>query len=209
MTNHDAVRAVLPDVSRETLARLDRFAALFERWSARINLTSAASGPDLWTRHIADSAQLVRFAPDARHWADFGSGGGFPGAVIAVLFAGTPGTLVDLIESNRRKASFLQSVRAGCAPGAIVHAARIETMVPRLAPPQIVTARALAPLSDLLAMAEPWLSGGSRALFHKGRGYAVEVEESRDRWHFDLVEHPSLIAPDAAVLEIRNLRAKD
>ncbi len=205
---HDAVRSVLPGVSRETLARLDAFAVLFERWSQRINLVASSTGPDLWSRHIADSAQLLRLAPEARHWVDLGSGGGFPGAIIAILMDETPDARVDLIESNRKKAAFLQTVRAQCAQRAHVHADRIEAALPGLPAPDVVTARALASLPRLLDMTRAWLSGPTTALFHKGRGYAAEVEESRDRWDFDLLQHPSLIARDAVILEIRNLRAR-
>jgi 16S rRNA (guanine527-N7)-methyltransferase len=212
MSDPDAVRAALSsghdgvDVSRETLMRMAQFADLFDAWSKRINLVAASTGGDFWMRHVADSAQLLRLKPDARHWSDLGSGGGFPGIVIAILLSETEGARVDLIESNRKKAAFLQTVRAACASCARVHPARIEDAVKRLPAPEVITARALAPLADLFSLAEPWLAAGASCLFHKGRGYADEVEESRAHWRFDLVVHDSVAAPDSVILDISQVR---
>jgi len=212
MTDLDAAREALSwrsdggDVSRETLTRMAQFADLFEAWSKRINLVAASTGDDFWTRHVADSAQLLRLKSDARHWTDLGSGGGFPGMVIAILLSETAGAQVDLIESNRKKAAFLQTVRAACAPCVFVHPARIEDAVIRLPAPEVITARALAPLADLLSLAEPWLTAGASCLFHKGRGYADELEESRAHWQFDLVVHDSVAAPDSVILDMSNVR---
>jgi 16S rRNA (guanine527-N7)-methyltransferase len=198
----------LADVSRETRRRLEDFAALYGKWSPRINLTASSTQKDFWRRHVADSAQLLDLAPDALHWADLGSGGGFPGMVIAILLQDRPDARVELVESNRKKTAFLQAVKAQCAPSAIIHAERIEQVVGRIAAPQIVTARALAALPALLSMTAPWLRDGSRALFHKGRGYAAEIEESHANWDFDLLIHQSRIDADSVVLEISNLRRK-
>ncbi len=115
-------------VSRETLARLDRFVATLLTWQARINLIASATVSTVWTRHVADSLQLVPLAPQARIWLDLGSGGGFPGIVISCALAETPGACIHLIESNGKKAAFLrEAVRITGAP-AIVHPARIEQM---------------------------------------------------------------------------------
>ena len=198
--------AGLSDVSRETMDALDRFEGLFRQWSDRINLVAASTGDAFWTRHVADSAQIVSLKPDARRFADLGSGGGFPGLVIAILITGQLGARVDLVESNRKKAAFLQAARAAVAPCAVVHAERLEPVIARLEPPEIVTARALAALPDLLSWTAPWLSAGTTGLFHKGRGYREELEESRAHWDFDLVEHPSVAAPDSVILEVSNLR---
>jgi len=196
----------LARVSRETRQRLEDYAALYEKWSPRINLTAPSTQKDFWRRHVGDSAQLIDLAPEARHWVDLGSGGGFPGMVIAILMQDMPGSRVELVESNRKKTAFLQAVKAQCAPSAVIHPARIEDVVGRIAAPQIVTARALAALPKLLDMTEPWLRGDARALFHKGRGYAAEIEESRAKWGFDLIIHESRIDPDSVVLEMANLR---
>jgi 16S rRNA (guanine527-N7)-methyltransferase len=196
----------LANVSRETRRRLEGYAALYEKWSPRINLTAPSTQTDFWRRHVGDSAQLLDLAPDARHWIDLGSGGGFPGMVIAILLQDSPDARVELVESNRKKTAFLQAVKARCAPSALIHSARIEDVVGRIRPPELVTARALAALPKLLEMTAPWLQENSRALFHKGRGYAAEIEESRAKWGFDLVIHESRIDADSVVLDISNLR---
>ena len=201
-------QAGIRDVSRETLEALECFHALFGQWSKRINLVAASTGDAFWTRHVADSAQLIALRPDASRWVDLGSGGGFPGMVLAILAGRHAGARVDLVESNRKKAAFLQAVRAAAAPAAHVHAARIEEVLATLPAPEVVTARALASLPELLAHVEPWLAGSTVGLFHKGRGYREELEESRAHWSFDLVEHTSIAAVDSVILSISNLKRR-
>ena len=148
----DRERALaLTPVSRETIARLDRFVELLIAWQQHTNLIARSTMPTLWTRHVADSLQLVGLAPDARVWADLGSGGGFPGLVIACAVADTKGAHVHLIESIGKKATFLrEAVRVTGAP-ATVHAMRIEDFVDKSPESlDVVTARALAPLPELL-----------------------------------------------------------
>lgn len=194
-------------VSRETLERLQAFEQMLQKWNKSINLVAGSTAADAWDRHILDSAQLFRLAPTANRWVDLGSGGGFPGLILGFLLAGRPGAHVHLIESNRKKASFLQAVTGQFNLAAHVHARRIEDSYPLVVEPEIVTARALAPLPLLLDLAAPWLTNGATALFHKGRDYRSEVEESAHRWSFDLIEHASMIDPQGAILEIRNLRS--
>lgn len=201
----DRLRDVAGPVSRETYERLKAFEHAFTRWNTRINLVAASTLGDLWSRHILDSAQLARLAPDDLRWLDLGSGGGFPGAVMAILLRERPGLRLDLVESNRKKAAFLQSTVGGTGV-ATVHARRIEDVVGTVPTPDIVTARALAPLPALLGLASPWLTAGARGLFHKGRDYRSEIEESADHWRFDLIEHESRINPEGVILDIRNLR---
>ncbi len=200
----DELRQVAGPVSRETYERLRSFEREFLRWSAAINLAAPSTLGDLWRRHILDSAQLAPLATEATAWLDLGSGGGFPGAVMAILLAERPGASIDLVESNAKKAAFLASVLARLGVPARVFRRRIE-QCRGLAQPQIVTARALAPLPRLLALAAPWLAEGATGVFHKGRDYEREVEESRAKWQFDLVEHPSVIEPGSVILEIRGL----
>ena len=192
-------------VSRETLERLETFEREFQKWSARINLAAPSTLDMLWRRHILDSAQLAALKPDARKWLDLGSGGGFPGAVLAILFIEREGASVELVESNNKKAAFLRSVLSALGAPATVHVSRIEAAERLVNFPEVISARALAPLPQLLRLAEPWLSRGATALFHKGRDYAAEVAESRDAWRFDLVEHRSRIDPASRVLEISRL----
>jgi 16S rRNA (guanine527-N7)-methyltransferase len=193
-------------VSRETFERLVAFEQLFLKWNRSINLAAPSTLDDVWRRHILDSAQLARIAPQAKRWADLGSGGGFPGLVLAFLLVEREGASIDLVESNRKKASFLQAVIGQFGLPARVVARRIDDSYALVSAPGIVTARALAALPALLDLSAPWLTKGSRALFHKGRDYRAEVEESTHRWAFDLVEHPSMTDAHGVILEVTDLR---
>lgn len=201
----ESLTRVAGPVSRETFERLLAFEREFRKWSTRINLAAPSTLPDLWERHILDSAQLAPIAPTALRWLDLGSGGGFPGAVMAILLIERPDARIDLVESNKKKAAFLRTILGGLAIDASVHSDRIEAVADHIPVPEFITARALAPLSDLVTLAEPWLSQGARALFHKGRDYRAEVKESLNHWSFDLVEHPSVTDSGAVVLEISGL----
>ncbi|MDN5926787.1 MAG: 16S rRNA (guanine(527)-N(7))-methyltransferase RsmG [Hyphomicrobiales bacterium] len=202
-----SLQKIAGNVSRETADRLELFEQQFRRWSARINLAAVSQLDNLWARHILDSAQLARFAPETVRWLDIGSGGGFPGAVLAILLRDRSSFHIDLVESNRKKAAFLKTTLADC-PSVRVHPVRIEQAYTLVESPEIVTARALAPLPNLLGLAAPWLANGALGLFHKGRDYASEIEEAGDAWRFDLVEHRSMVDREGRILEIRNLRAR-
>jgi 16S rRNA (guanine527-N7)-methyltransferase len=201
--NREAALALVP-VSRETLGRLDRFVATLLAWQKRINLIAPASVAEIWTRHIADSLQLVALAPAARMWLDLGSGGGFPGLVLACALADTPAARVRLIESNGKKAAFLrEAVRVTGAP-AIVHQARIEHMGTTLDESiEVVTARALAPLTDLLGLAEPWLKRGAQALFPKGQDVGAELTEASKYWNIEAVMSPSRTDPRGQIVTVQ------
>lgn len=206
---YDLLCRAAGDVSRETFDELKLFEARFRNWNARINLVAASTLEDLWTRHIVDSAQLFKLAKGATVWADFGSGGGFPALVIAFLLKPTSnGARITLVESNRKKAGFLQAMVGEFKLPAGVLAARLETVVEELPPPQVLTARALARTDQLLAEAERWLSSETRALYHKGRDYRAELEESALHWRFDLIEHRSVTDPHGVILEISNLKRR-
>lgn len=194
-------------VSRETVDRLRIFVDLFERWSSRINLVAASSRDDIWQRHIADSLQLGILRPEPCHWIDLGSGGGFPGLITAIALAEHGSGWVDLVESNRKKASFLrQALRVTGGRGS-VHADRIEDVAERIGDVDCISARALTDLSGLFTLAEPWLGGGKTvAYFHKGRDYRREVAEARRGWEFVVLEHASKTNPESVVLEVSALR---
>lgn len=196
-------------VSRETLARLVAYADALHRWSQRINLVSPATLPALWQRHVLDSAQLLPFAGGARGWLDIGSGGGFPGAVMAILLAERPETSVHLVESNAKKAAFLGATLADLGVAARIHRRRVEACAGEIAGITHVSARAVAALPDLLALTRPWLGAGARGFFHKGRDYRREVAESAAAWTFDLVEHASKTDPGGVILEVATLRPRD
>jgi 16S rRNA (guanine527-N7)-methyltransferase len=201
------LRAVLPDVSRETFERLLAFEALFKEWNTRINLASAGSIEHLWQRHILDSAQLGSIAPMRGTWIDAGSGGGFPGIVLAVLLNSQPnvGGEVHLIESTAKKAGFLKAALAACGGAGAVHTLRIEDAPAVEIAANYVSARALAPLPDLLKLTSPWLQAGARGFFHKGRRHKEEISAARGRWRFDLLEHQSKTDADSVILEISNV----
>jgi 16S rRNA (guanine527-N7)-methyltransferase len=195
------------DVSRETSERLARFVALLRKWQAAQNLVSPKTLPTIWRRHVADSAQLVSVCPDARTWLDLGSGAGFPSLVVAILLG--PTGQVDLIESDGKKCAFLrEAIRVTGAP-AKVHQDRIESVVgawPR--PVDVVTARGLAPLAELLAMVEPLVAKGARALFHKGGEFEVDLRAATTSWDFDLVKHKSKVDDAGVILEITRVARK-
>lgn len=204
----DVLRKAAGDnVSRETFDLLTLFERRFRAWNSKINLVAVSTLQDLWERHILDSAQLFRLAPGARSWLDIGSGGGFPGLVVGFLLKDSRGGTVHLVESNRKKAAFLQSIIGEFDLPAQVHAVRIEDAVGQVPQPEIVSARALAGLDQLLGLASPWMSNGARALFHKGRDYRLEIEESAHNWRFDLIEHRSVIDEESVILEISGLES--
>ena len=182
----------LAPVSRETEARLDRYLALLLEWQAKTNLVAPSTLPHLWTRHVADSLQLVALAPAAGRWADLGSGGGFPGIVLACVMAEIPGATVHLVERNAKKAAFLrEAIRVTASPG-LVHLAEIGDNVDRITGPvDCVTARALAPLHQLIGFAEPLMRNGAKALFPKGQDVEAELTEAAKYWNIQPKLHQS------------------
>ena len=198
--DHAAASRIVP-VSRETLARLDSFVALFSRWQRAVQLVANADLPKLWTRHIADSLQLIELAPRARVWADLGSGGGFPGLVIAIALGEQTKGFVHLIESDQRKAAFLrEAIRKTHAP-ATVYAERVESAAKRLAPDvDVVTARALAPLPKLLDLAAPFFAKGVLGVFPKGQDVDNELTESTKSWNIETTVVPSRTDPRGRIV---------
>ena len=170
----DRQRALkLVPVSRETERRLDIYVERLRRWQAIKNLVAPSTLNEIWTRHVADSAQIVAFAPpSARIWADLGTGAGFPGLVVGIMLADQTATCVHLIESNARKCAFLRDVIRATSAAAEVHNGRIEEVLPTLKDVDVITARALAPLPALLEMGKLPLSRGASAIFLKSEGDA-------------------------------------
>jgi 16S rRNA (guanine527-N7)-methyltransferase len=200
----EAVARLLPecDVSRETLARLKSYVALLLQWQERINLISPTTIPEIWTRHILDSMQLLKLKPQALHWLDLGSGGGLPGLVIGCFLAGSPGGVIHLVESNGNKAAFLRHVATSLALPVQVHADRIENTLGGVGQPEIVTARALAPLTDLIGYTNLLLKSGAIGLFPKGRDAEEELTAARGSWHFSSTLHRSVTDSAARIIEI-------
>lgn len=192
-------------VSRETILRLQQFVELLRKWNPAINLVSSSTLSDAWSRHILDSAQLFGLgARSARLWVDLGSGGGFPGLVIACLAAElAPDLKVVLVESDQRKATFLRQANRVLGLSAEVLVDRIEKIKPLGA--NIVSARALAPLSKLCQFSWQHMAPGATALFPKGANYAAEIQDAQREWRFDLEIVPSVTEIDSAVLKLERL----
>jgi 16S rRNA (guanine527-N7)-methyltransferase len=210
LTSDKAAAVALTPVSRETEARLDRYVALLVEWQAKTNLVAPSTLPNLWTRHISDSLQLLSLAPSAKVWVDFGSGGGFPGLVLACALAETPGANVHLVERNAKKAAFLrEAVRVTSAAGT-VHLAGIGDIVDRFAGPvDCVTARALAPLHQLIGFAEPLVGTGAKALFLKGQDVEAELTEATKYWSIQPQLHSSRTGGHGWIVELDRIERRN
>jgi 16S rRNA (guanine527-N7)-methyltransferase len=195
-------------VSRETLDALDLFRDRLLRWTRQINLIAPATTPQAWTRHIVDSAQLFPLAPrNADSWCDLGSGGGLPGIVVAIIAREyVPVRRHLLVESDRRKAAFLIQVSRELGLNCTVMPQRAENAAPACA--DVVSARALAPMAELLPMVARHLAPGGCALLPKGRAWATEVDAAHRMWEFALEEIDSVTDPDARILRLTELKAR-
>lgn len=196
------------DVSRETLDRLEIYHALLMEWNQRINLIAKSTVPTAWTRHILDSAQIFAVFLKTRHsgcWLDIGSGAGFPGMVCAILAReASPDVRFTLIESDKRKCAFLGAVARRAEVSVHICAERSENVSPQGT--DILSARALAPLENLLYHVERHTAPEGVALLPKGARYPQEIAMAREHWHFDLKMHPSVIDSRAVILEMRKVR---
>lgn len=208
------------DVSRETLEKLEAYAALLRRWQSKMNLVAPATLDEVWHRHLADSAQLMAEIPPATQALfDLGSGAGFPGLVLAILSADHPTAVrrgpsgqfaVTLVESDSRKAAFLRDAARTVAVPVDILVTRIENPETqlKLATADVVTARALAPLPRLLGWVVSTLKPTATAVLPKGRDWAAEIEAARQDYEFDARLVPSRTDPEARLVVITALRAK-
>ncbi len=189
-------------VSRETLERLTVYVELLTRWTRKINLVAPSTLSEIWSRHIADSAQVWSLRPEnARSWIDLGSGGGLPGLVIGAMAAeAAPDMDLTLIESDQRKAVFLRTAAREMGLEMRVIAARIETLSGEY---DVISARALAPLTKLLSYAAPLAHPGTICLFHKGASAESELTEARRDWHIEARRTPSRVDPRSQIIEIQ------
>ncbi|MCB2135360.1 MAG: 16S rRNA (guanine(527)-N(7))-methyltransferase RsmG [Rhodobacteraceae bacterium] len=190
------------NVSRETLDRLTAYESLLKKWNPAINLVARSTLGAFWQRHALDSAQVFDIAPKSgTEWADLGSGGGFPGLVVAIIAADErPDLRVTLVESDKRKAAFLMTVIRETGVKARVLAERAEAVAPLEA--DILSARALAPLDQLLGYAVKHLKTNGIAIFPKGGNYADEVKLALENWRFTLHKDESRTEPGAVILTI-------
>ncbi len=209
------------NVSRETMARLTDYVGLLGKWQKKINLIGPATLPHIWTRHMADCAQIFERAKlengDGRGiWLDLGSGAGFPGLVVALLLAdqqeNTQESCVHLVEADRRKAAFLRTIIAQTTAPARVHAMRIEVLIAK--PPSelknvnFITARALAPLQELLSYVVPFCNSSTVALLSKGRAWQEELTAAQQMWKLQVQDFVSCTDPMARILAIRHAALK-
>jgi 16S rRNA (guanine527-N7)-methyltransferase len=195
MTVSDFASAL--DVSRETLDRLEVFESMLRRWQNTINLVGVRSLDDVWRRHFLDSAQLCRLLGDTKTIVDIGSGGGFPGLVIAIMTAAR----VTLIESDQRKAAFLREVSRETKADTNIIAERAE--IATATPAEAVTARAVAPVEKLLSLAKPWIRPGGQCFFLKGASVAEELTDARQFWDISFELVPSLSDPAGSILCVK------
>jgi 16S rRNA (guanine527-N7)-methyltransferase len=204
----DKARALaLTPVSRETEKRLDIYVELLLRWQQKTNLIAPSTVSHIWSRHIADSLQLVPLVPDAKTWIDLGSGGGFPAIPVACVLADKPGAMVHLVESNGKKAAFLREVIRATGVPAQVHAERIEKYVAdHVNSVDVVSARALAPLKTLCDQAFSLIERGAIGLFLKGLDVESELTEASKYWKLEAERVPSKTSPDGCVVIVRNLK---
>jgi 16S rRNA (guanine527-N7)-methyltransferase len=204
--DRDRALALTP-VSRETIRRLDILVELLLTWQRTTQLIAKSTVPQVWTRHVADSLQLLDLAPDARIWVDLGSGAGFPGLVLACALAETPGACVHLVESNAKKAAFLREATRITKVPVSIHAQRIEKFVESFDPrADVVTARALAPLKALADQSFDLLKAGAMGIFPKGQDVEAELTESSKYWTMNATLVPSRTDSKGRIVIVRALQ---
>jgi 16S rRNA (guanine527-N7)-methyltransferase len=201
--NRQAALRLVP-VSRETEDRLAAFVDLIARWRKTTNLIAESTFASVWTRHIADCAQLIALAPAANRWIDMGSGAGFPGLVVAIQLADIPGAVVHCIESDQRKCAFLREAARATGAAAIIHPQRVEAIEPlSLGAVDAVTARAFAPLSLTLKLARPWMERGAVGVFPRGESAKDQLAALPQMPDYAIEALPSVVDTKARILRVR------
>lgn len=198
-------------VSRETISRLKTYEKLLKQWQKTINLVGAGTLEQTWSRHFADSAQLLDLAPlSTNRWVDLGSGAGFPGLVLAILLAEREGAHVALVESDTRKAAFLGEVARQTGVPVDIYPERIEKAATQYMVGQVdaITARGLAPMPRLLELVAPYFSGSTVGLFLKGREAQSELDAASQGWELLTEQCPSQTDKEGQIILVRALRAK-
>jgi 16S rRNA (guanine527-N7)-methyltransferase len=195
----------LVPVSRETLERLDLYVALLAKWRKTVNLVSESTFAEVWTRHVADSAQLLALAPKAKIWVDMGSGAGFPGLIIAMQLVNAANARVHLVESDQRKCAFLREVARQTAAPAEIHNMRLENAVEKIPlPVDAVTARALSPLPRLVDFAKVWLESGATGVFPRGKTAGAAADLLSIDQNFDVEFSRSRIDASSEIAVVKN-----
>jgi 16S rRNA (guanine527-N7)-methyltransferase len=192
----------------EARERLEAFVELLRRWQRAHNLVSRATLDAVWSRHVGDSLQLVPYAPPVGHWLDMGSGAGFPGLVVAIALAGRPLSFT-LVESSAKKCAFLREAVRATGAAAEVWCMRIEELPGQLAaPPDVISARALAPFGQICELAAPLMGSHTLLLLLKGRGFGGEEAEARRAWAYELEAFPSRTDAEGRIVAVRHLRGR-
>ena len=193
------------NVSRETIDRLNKLESIVLKWNPKINLIAKSTIDSIWVRHICDSAQLFQYAPpNVSSWLDIGSGGGFPGIVMAAMSVGLgQKTEFTFVESDQRKAAFLRAAVRELDLKVTILAERIEEISPQKA--EVITARALKSVVELLPMLERHLAPDGIAILPKGRTFADEIFVARQDWQFNMTEQISITDVDACILIVKDI----
>lgn len=203
--NRDNVIRML-NLSENAAAKTDVYVSLLEEWQSKMNLVSDSTLPDVWNRHVLDSAQLYKFIkPSDKIIFDFGSGAGFPALILAIMDEAKQRT-VHLVESDGRKCRFLEAVAEACELNVVIHNERIEKI--SVPPVDLITARALAALDKLLSYAVPFMSKKTRCLFLKGKKAPEEITAAKRKWAFNLTTHSSLSSDEGRILELSEVKKK-
>ncbi|WP_412058792.1 16S rRNA (guanine(527)-N(7))-methyltransferase RsmG [Bartonella sp. DGB2] len=206
---YSALYALIPSLSEKIFTDLLAYERLLLKWQKSINLIAQGAVLTFWQRHILDSAQLYPLKSKASLWYDLGSGGGMPALVLAIFLKHRGGGKVHLIESNGKKVAFLRHVGAELALPIKVHHGRIEVVRQELPCPEVITARALAPFNQLLALSAVWINQGATTLWQKGCEHAAEICQARAEWDFELQIYHSEIDPKSVILDVGYVRPKD
>jgi 16S rRNA (guanine527-N7)-methyltransferase len=206
----DKARALkFVNVSRETLQRLEAYVSLLLQWQKTTNLIAPSTIPQIWTRHVADSLQLLDLVPNSKVWVDFGSGGGFPGIPVACVLAEKSGAQVHLVESIGKKAAFLREAIRVTGTPAQVHGTRVEKYTEGpVNSVDVVSARALAPLKVLCDQAFPLIAQGAIGVFPKGLDIAAELTEAAKYWNIDATTVASKTSPEGCIVIVKGLKPK-
>ncbi len=204
LANNRRLALRLVPVSRETEDRLAAFVDLIARWRKTTNLISESTFAAVWTRHIADCAQLIALAPAAKRWIDMGSGAGFPGLVIAIQLTGVPDAVVHCIESDQRKCAFLREAVRATGAVATIRPERVEAIEPSsLEAVDAVTARAFAPLSPTLELARPWMERGAVGVFPRGESAKEQLAALSQASAYEIEALRSVVDTKATILRVR------
>jgi 16S rRNA (guanine527-N7)-methyltransferase len=187
-------------LDKRTVERLKIYHDLLLKWKSVKNLISNNSYQDIWVRHFQDSAQILDLVEAPKSWIDIGSGGGFPGLVVAILLTEKSKCNVQLIDSDHRKCAFLRHVSRETGVPVEVHCGRIEEIIPRLPRPDVISARALAPMRQLLDWSAPFIEKGTIGLFLKGQDVDKELTDISIYSNFKMQMVESKTDPKAKIV---------